>query len=541
MDLRKRGHFVPLSGTNNQNTELITDQDCKSTTGSSELSTSNSLFKNFKSKNEIHATGNIFLLLDKLKVHTSFLFPLFLLWLSVIFYFQRIYPYISVTRCHWPVISPKHKDEQFNILVIADPQLVDDHTYPNRPRWLQYLTTRISDNYMSVNYKQMQEHLQPDSVIFVGDLFDGGREWFDENKWFLEYQRFNRIFPQLYPNQKTFFNTLGNHDAGWDRTMNKLLVHRFQLFFGKGNTVEIMGNHTFLFLDTISLSAHNNNDTTIQEDASYELQQLAEITLPKIEAKYLSSYSKSELPRIILTHVPFFRDPSRQTCKGPREKSHKPFPLMNGGTYQTVLFPNLTNDLLHEFTPKLILGGDDHDYCEIDHYYDTYKKGARTSKEITVKSFSMNMGVKYPAAQLLSLYNPLDTTSNNENTIASDLCYGYSPFITLNAYALLLLTSGVYILLICAYPDRFISLRRFIVNKVFSKDLRRNKNGVQCDSMVNENKGTDIYSATLDRVELESELSKFGLIHGDWIAFFTNLIVLLLILYLTFAYFYIVI
>src|SRR5256885_14717872 len=67
--------------------------------------------------------------------------------------------------------SPHH------LVFVADPQLVDPHTYPGRPWPLSSLTVRHTDLYLRRSYSMMQEYLHPDTTIFLGDLFDGGREW----------------------------------------------------------------------------------------------------------------------------------------------------------------------------------------------------------------------------------------------------------------------------------------------------------------------------------------------------------------------------
>ncbi|KAL1585883.1 hypothetical protein WHR41_05045 [Cladosporium halotolerans] len=72
----------------------------------------------------------------------------------------------------WPADATPHR-----LVFIADPQIVDPHTYPGRPWPLSSLTERYTDRYMRRNYQLINEKLDPDSLVFLGDLFDGGREW----------------------------------------------------------------------------------------------------------------------------------------------------------------------------------------------------------------------------------------------------------------------------------------------------------------------------------------------------------------------------
>ena len=41
------------------------------------------------------------------------------------------------------------------------------------------LTQFYSDLYMRRNFKVLQDKLDPDVILFLGDIMDGGREWKD--------------------------------------------------------------------------------------------------------------------------------------------------------------------------------------------------------------------------------------------------------------------------------------------------------------------------------------------------------------------------
>jgi hypothetical protein len=75
----------------------------------------------------------------------------------------------------WPTEAAPHR-----LVFVADPQIVDPHTYPGRPWPLSTLTERYTDRYMRRNYQLINRDLDPDSIVFLGDLFDGGREWATE-------------------------------------------------------------------------------------------------------------------------------------------------------------------------------------------------------------------------------------------------------------------------------------------------------------------------------------------------------------------------
>ncbi|KAI5366274.1 putative calcineurin-like phosphoesterase domain, ApaH type, metallo-dependent phosphatase [Septoria linicola] len=274
-----------------------------------------------------------------------------LLWLYFIHSRERSLFESHIQACDWQNWEPWHKGAQpHRSVFIADPQLVDPHTYPGRPWPLSSLTEYYTDLYMRRNFKLINQVLDPDSVVFLGDLFDGGREWstekarglnadqrkvlinllvLDEKKkegqrllgdgttdlnkfvpgekgrwnkwkqrqWDVEFDRFARIFlneEQLYPAANRSFlpawelpeNTVsiengaknlsleeygsggtksrilktslpGNHDLGFGSGVQITVRDRFESRFGETNSVYVLGNHTFVSLDSPSLSAYD--------------------------------------------------------------------------------------------------------------------------------------------------------------------------------------------------------------------------------------------------------------------------------------------
>ena len=364
---------------------------------------------------------------------------------------------------------------------------------------------------MRKSFQQILKQLSPDTGFFLGDLFDGGREWsagvekdpekdspdrrwrrYDSSYWLKEYARFSRIFfdPWLRtfgssegnpPNRKLIASLPGNHDLGLGGGIRLPVRKRFQAYFGNGNRFDIVGNHSFVSLDTVSLSAKDQPNTpsrqgineevhnkevwapvdqflhtaktekarTIErelrirnggleneplEHVALELDDLRAHTLP------LENHKITDIPSIILTHVPLYR--AEGTPCGPLRERYPPLKSANGETlesdgpnsihvqagvqYQNVLTPaisdqivNLVGDVTHVFS------GDDHDYCDVVHRGYTSKNGG--IREITVKSISWAMGVRHPGVVLLSLWNPVDADgkaigSKTESTIQTHLC-----------------------------------------------------------------------------------------------------------------------
>jgi hypothetical protein len=111
---------------------------------------------------------------------------------------------------------------------VADPQLVDPHTYPGRPWPLSTLTVSHTDIYLRRAYSRIQRQLDPGTIFFLGDLFDGGREWSTgttesqdphEAKryrkhgdlfWQHEFDRFSNIFLTEWNEEERLNKALGD-------------------------------------------------------------------------------------------------------------------------------------------------------------------------------------------------------------------------------------------------------------------------------------------------------------------------------------------
>jgi hypothetical protein len=376
--------------------------------------------------------------------------------------------------------------------LIADPQLVDPHTYPGRPWPLSSLTITATDKYIKRSFYLLQRHIDPDSTLFLGDLFDGGREWsthfegflpseqqwkkYGDKYWLNEYDRFGNIF--FDQNQvtggrpahkvKKFVASLpGNHDLGFGNGVQVPVRNRYQAYFGEGDRIDVVGNHTFVSIDAVSLSAMGQPDSspelwnsTMQflDNAQHlkhkavraelnEQQGLIQhrrwahaVTHPhdlgrQPTKEELAKESKPEFPTILLSHVPLYR-PEGTPCgplrekyppKAPNLKHDKPNAIRIAGGYQ---YQNvLTQEISTTVAQKIgnighAFSGDDHDYCEVVHsdYASRHDRGIR---EITVKSISWAMGVRKPGFQLVSLWNPVDENGESLRdgpTLQTHLC-----------------------------------------------------------------------------------------------------------------------
>lgn len=339
----------------------------------------------------------------------------------------------------------------------------------------------------------------PDTVLFLGDLFDGGREWssplrageesqstdkrwhkYGDSYWLKEYSRFGKIFLEPWlrgkyerPGQrgrKLIAELPGNHDLGFGLGIRIPARKRFNAYFGEGNRVDMIGNFTFVSVDSVSLSANGQPDpATGSQGADSEDEKVNRIWNPtetflsdvkELKARAInrelrrqaglpemepqdqtiqdldnlppqetanSLGSSSNIPSILLTHVPLYRVPgtpcgklrekyppsvSAQGEDGSIEKDMKnSLPVVAGVQYQTVLTPAISSEIVEKVGDiEAVFSGDDHDYCEVIHRGFTSRNGG--IKEITLKAISWVAGIRKPGFLMLSLWNPIDAQGN---------------------------------------------------------------------------------------------------------------------------------
>lgn len=520
------------------------------------------------------------------------LIPLLLaaLWLVILHRGERSAFTSAITACRWSAWETWSEDARpHRAVLIADPQLVDPHTYPGRPWPLSSLTERYTDRYMARSYRIINEQHDPDSIIFLGDMLDGGREWepkrarklnnvqkwqlskasprtdevpkdamkmdmedpgwnrhsagtekilesqgeadedgpidvtafvhgeggrwkgYGNRQWEAEYKRFGDIFlspQQLYPKQnrslqpyevvqqdpvstengakinehrthyailglktKTVLASLpGNHDLGFGSGVQMPVRARYKWHFGDLNRLDILGNHSFVSIDALSLAAWSQYENHGQQSTTADAKQRKHIyaqaqqfldNVPALSQKAtqelvarlypasaagqqekllhvaedISSATWSNnsiedkskavpaLPLVLLTHVPLYRAPDT-SCGPLRERGHA-LSITGGYQYQNVLTPTLSEEIAKRLAKagrfEHVFSGDDHDYCSVMHTYDATSDAVQ---EETVKSFSWAMGVRRPGFLMVSLWNPLGPNgeSSIDSTVQSHLC-----------------------------------------------------------------------------------------------------------------------
>lgn len=402
----------------------------------------------------------------------------------------------TLVRCNTDQTQPKGA-KPHHLIFVADPQITDPHSYPGRSWPLSSLTVLVLDNYLRRGYGALQSRLHPDSLFFLGDLFDGGREWktrqghfvdprwgrersreekdwvdtwhhkYGDDYWQREYERFGDIFfegfndggdaPGAWQRGRKLVASLpGNHDLGFGAQVQLPVRDRFEAYFGDVNRVDVVGNHTIVSVDAVSLSAdtsdyknsHNlepiygpvnrflsevqgTKRKAVQEELSVYHGNQRDLrfghTVEELDRADMSEFpvrdpgpGAPDFPTILLTHVPLYREPG--TPCGPKREHWPPQKPPKGQTepvnpdhrnaisvtagyqYQNVLSNEDSAKLVQSVGNVVhVFSGDDHDYCEVEH-----SASLGGVREITVKSISMAMGVPTPGFVMASLYNPVD-------------------------------------------------------------------------------------------------------------------------------------
>ncbi|KAF9984959.1 hypothetical protein BGZ75_003500 [Mortierella antarctica] len=343
--------------------------------------------------------------------------------------------WVMIHRCSWPEneswdASEDRLKNRYRIAIIADPQLTDWYSYKQTGLLLKLVET-YTDLYMKRSFRRLHSAVQPDAVMFLGDLNDGGRDSSDD----VFVKNSNRFLEHVFQTTATAWNQqpvvmdtiagedldqheydsrvgphyrqqinipqdadereairesgrslrlymAGNHDIGFGDNIIRPSVKRFKDAFGSINYEVKVGNHSLVVLDTLALSSD-------VQDIRGESQQF----LTQLEQ------DSQMLPRILFTHVPLFRLDTTP-CGKSRETKQL---IINRGGYQywNMVNATLSRDILRGIRPDVVFSGDDHDWCEIAHSLD----GALIP-EVTLRTFSFAQGIQQPGFVMLSLHNP---------------------------------------------------------------------------------------------------------------------------------------
>ncbi|KAF9325914.1 hypothetical protein BG006_010620 [Podila minutissima] len=114
-----------------------------------------------------------------------------------------------VHRCSWPENASWDKSdsafkERYRIAIVSDPQLTDWYSYKQTGIAL-WLTEFYTDLFMRRSFRRLHNQLQPDAVLFLGDLMDGARDTMDP-KLFAKNR--DRFMETVFDSKNTAWNEL---------------------------------------------------------------------------------------------------------------------------------------------------------------------------------------------------------------------------------------------------------------------------------------------------------------------------------------------
>ncbi|KAJ7287786.1 Metallo-dependent phosphatase-like protein [Mycena rebaudengoi] len=329
-----------------------------------------------------------------------------LAWAALAVWYEQFVFLYSVHKCEWPdsglqggIRLPKTT----HVLIVADPQILDHRSYPDRPAYLTYITQLLVDLNLRKSWRAALR-TRPEVVVFLGDMMDGGRFSMSNAEYERYFQRFKSIFP-LDPAIPQYF-VPGNHDTGLGvstRFSTKARA-RYISHFGPLNGKITVANHTIIFLDAPGIVEEDSQRAARRQSYSQWkpvsggpiafIQSLEKCCL----SSTIYSFSDTQHPVVLFTHIPLSR-PDGSSCGPNRERGTIRRGV--GFGYQNTLGKTASDFLLENIRPSIVFSGDDHDYCEYTHSFDN-----DDVREVTVKSLSMAMGIREPGFQLLSLAPP---------------------------------------------------------------------------------------------------------------------------------------
>ncbi|BGP18748.1 hypothetical protein JCM10213_003053 [Rhodosporidiobolus nylandii] len=333
----------------------------------------------------------------------------------------------------------RREGQPFHVLVAADPQLLDMRSYPGRSWILRKLGVWISDLYARKGWRAVMRSRGTggtgvDAVVWLGDLMDGGVEAVDAKEHSSYIHRFHTIFPLPRASISSFSplsltsswsSSLvppipsivlpGNHDLGLHLPSASLASYhreRFADVFGPTWGEREWNGWRIVWVDSMALLEHEFWEGSGGTFASMK--------------GWLEGLKGADptTPTILLTHIPLFR-PEGTFCGSERESS-RPIRQGAGRNYQNELGARETKWLVERVGPTVVYSGDDHDACTIRHPFASPLDGVTPVIEVTVKAFSLAMGVSKPGYHLLSLYAPLPTPSANDDEEPSPPSYTYT-------------------------------------------------------------------------------------------------------------------
>lgn len=223
------------------------------------------------------------------------------------------------------------------ILAIADPQLLGKHFTGGS--LFGFISRWDSDRFVQKTFSLTYEYVQPDIIIFLGDLFDEGAT--SSDKEYSSYlHRFRSVFKGVDFN-KTIFLPGDNDVGGEDELFSSEKLERFDRYFKP----DIVIRHRFIEFVKVNFMARSSNYTSVPPVLPGVIRVvLSHVPLTPVLSSYISKVLPHLQPHMILSaheHKSFHLVADRKSGDV-IHTAYISFP--NNGSFAA----NLTNSETHE-------------------------------------------------------------------------------------------------------------------------------------------------------------------------------------------------
>lgn len=175
-------------------------------------------------------------------------------------YFELLAYFSQSYTNEWPSIDCGTDSNSYKLFFVADPQILGENT----ESWIARVDC---DRFLKITYKYAMNYVNPDLIIFLGDLMDEGSMCSSE-QYSSYFSRFRNIFYLNHiPKNKTIFVPGDNDIGGENEEVTPLKLHRYENYFGP--SVEIISYKNIKFFKVNSMTRmfpeyNVENDTSIR-------------------------------------------------------------------------------------------------------------------------------------------------------------------------------------------------------------------------------------------------------------------------------------
>ncbi|BBN11165.1 ethanolamine phosphate phosphodiesterase [Marchantia polymorpha subsp. ruderalis] len=321
------------------------------------------------------------------------------LWAISLLYGEMFAYWFPIFSCSWPVIELNGTNaEDFNvkpikIALIADPQIThqagDRSPVPTTLKFSEF----YSDIYMRRAFRSSVLAMEPDRIIILGDLIEGGYRLSDE-EWNVIEKRFEHAFDQAERGSKKGSGRLpvyylpGMQDLGSAEIQAKRpeILNRNFAAFGPSEYIVPIGGVEFIFTNA---KAYDGIESSIQANARWGL------------SDRISS-DGTHIPRVLLTATPLYKSNDvackRQHVSETADEFVTGLPeMLHVDKPEDYLTLETTTKLLNLTKPMIVFSAHGYQGCSLTHAM----YGSVT--EHTVGTFNWQQENLHPSFMMISV------------------------------------------------------------------------------------------------------------------------------------------